>query len=96
MAFDCKHGYAQEEYRPIADTIKRTEIGLLTGAAEGREQGARPPPRNWVHKKISGCAVELNTQNCAWFSSQISLITAMSFREAVPPEPPTRGSASGA
>jgi len=39
MAFDCKHGYAQEEYRPIADTIKRTEIGLLTGAAEGREQG---------------------------------------------------------
>jgi len=42
MAFDCKHGYTQEEYRPIADTIKRTEIGLLTGAAEGREQGARP------------------------------------------------------
>ena len=85
MGFDCKHGYAQEEYRPIADTIKRTEIGLLTGAAEGREQGGTPPPRNWVHKKISGCAFELNTQNCAWFSSQISLITAMSFREAVPP-----------
>jgi len=44
MGFDCKHGYAQEEYRPIADTIKRTEIGLLTGAAEGREQGGTPPP----------------------------------------------------
>jgi len=41
-------------------------------------------PRNWVHKKIPGCAVELNTQNCAWFRSQISLITATSFREAMP------------
>ena len=51
------------------------------------------PPRNWVHKKIPGCAIELNTQNCAWFGSQISLTTAMSFREAMPPEPPTRGSA---
>ena len=43
------------------------------------------PPRNWVHKKIPGCAVELNTQNCAWFGSQISLIIAMSFREAMLP-----------
>jgi len=49
--------------------------------------GHAPSPRNWVHKKISGCAVELNTQNCAWFGSQISLITAMSFREAVPLPP---------
>jgi len=48
-------------------------------------KGARPPPRNWVHKKIPGCAVELNIRNCAWFGSQISLITAMSFREATPP-----------
>jgi len=65
--------------------------------AHWRSQGARPPSRNWGHKKILGCAVELNTQNCAWFGSQISLITAMSFREAmpVPPEPPTRGSAPG-
>jgi len=55
---------------------------LCTGAARGREA---PPPRNWVHKKIPGCVVELNTQNCAWFGSQISLITAMSFREAMPP-----------
>jgi len=46
--------------------------------------GTPPPPRNWVHKKIPGCAVELNTQNCAWFGIQISLITAMSFREAIP------------
>ena len=59
-----------------------------------RALGARLP-RNWVHKKIPGCAVELNTQNCAWFGSQISLITAMSFWEAMPPEPPTRGSAPG-
>ena len=43
-----------------------------------------PPPRNWVHKKILGCAVELNTENCAWFGSQISLITAISFLEAMP------------
>jgi len=48
----------------------------------GQPGGARPLPRNWVHKKISGCAVELNTQNCAWFGSQISLINAMRFREA--------------
>jgi len=60
--------------------------------------GGTPPTRNWVHKKIPGCAVELNrpTQKCAWSGSQISLITAMSFREAMPPpEPPTRGSAPG-
>jgi len=54
-----------------------------------RNQGGGVPPaplpRNWVHKKIPGCAVELNTQNCAWFGSQLSLITAMSFREAMPP-----------
>ena len=51
--------------------------------------GHAPPARNWVHKKIPGCAVELNTQNCAWFGSQISLITAMSFREAMlPPNHP--------
>jgi len=43
------------------------------------------PPRIWVHKKIPGCAVGLNTQNCAWFGTQISLITAMSFREAMRP-----------
>ena len=27
--------------------------------------GGTGPPRNWVHKKIPGCAVKLNTQNCA-------------------------------
>jgi len=58
--------------------------------AQPRGEGHAP---NWVHKKIPGCAVELNTQNCAWFGSQISVITAMRFREAMPPEPPTRGSA---
>ena len=42
---------------------------------EERGAGGTPPPRNWVHKKIPGCAVELNTQMCAWFGSQISLIT---------------------
>jgi len=47
--------------------------------------------RNWVHKKIPGCAVELNTQNCAWFGIQISLVTAMSFRGAVPPPEPAPG-----
>jgi len=50
------------------------------------QPGGRPGdtgPRNWVHKKIPDCAVELNTQNCAWFGSQISLITAMSFRETI-------------
>jgi len=65
-----------------------------SGAARG-EAGGTPPPRNWVHKEIGGCAVEQNTQNCAWFGSQIHLITAMNFREAMPPEPPTRGSAPG-
>jgi len=49
---------------------------------------ARGGGRNWFHKKIPGCAVELNTQSCAWFGSQISLITAMSFREAMPPNHP--------
>ena len=46
--------------------------------------GARPPEIGFTrksHKKIPGCAVELNTQNCAWFASQISLITL--FRQAV-------------
>ena len=43
-----------------------------------------PALRNWVHEKIPGCAVELNTQNSARFGSQISLITAISFREAMP------------
>ena len=77
----------------------RLVLGWVTVCGHCRSQGvgARPPPpRNWDHKTIPGCAVELNTQNCAWFGSQISLITAMSFREAMPPpEPPTRGSAFG-
>ena len=57
----------------------------LPVTSTGATRGAGGTPRNWVHKKIPGCAVELNTQNCAWFGSQISLITAMSFREDVPP-----------
>jgi len=69
-----------------------TVYRLLSSGAARRARH----PRNWVHKKIPGCAVELNTQNCAWFGSQISIITAMSFREAMPPpEPPTRVSAPG-
>jgi len=61
----------------------------VTGAVRGTR--AAGPPRNWVHKKIPGCAVELHTQNCAWFGSQISLITAMSFREAMPPRTTHQG-----
>jgi len=61
--------------------VPHTRTGS-SGAARG---GEARPPRNWVHRKIPGCALELNTQNCAWFGSQISLITAMSFREAMPP-----------
>jgi len=68
---------------------------LILTAHKPGGAGDTPPPPNWVHKKIPSCAVELNTQNCAWFGSQISLITAMSFREAMLPEPPTRGSAPG-
>jgi len=71
----CEHSALVGVHTPAAVTI---------GAARGRGH-APPPPRNWVHKKIPGCAVELNTQNFAWFGSQISLITAMSFREAMPP-----------
>ena len=70
----------------------------ITGGRHWRSQGRGhvPPEIGFtLHKKIPGCAVELNTQNCAWFGSQISLLTAMSFREAMPPEPPTRGSAPG-
>ena len=62
------------------------------GHNQWRSQGAGgTAPRNWVHKKIPGCAVELNTQNCAWFGSQISLITVMSFREAMPPQTTHQG-----
>jgi len=64
-------------------------MGFVRDSDAARGGGHAPPPRNWVHKKIPGFAVELNTQNCAWSGSQISLITAMSFRKAIPPEPPT-------
>ena len=60
-------------------------LAACKSRASGAAGGGTPSPRNWVHKKIPGCAVELNTQNCAWFGSEISLITAMSFWEAVPP-----------
>ena len=40
--------------------------------AQPEGSGGMPPPRNWVHKKIPGSAVELNAQNCGWFGSQIS------------------------
>jgi len=62
------------------------EVCAQPSAAKGGGAAA-PSPRNWVHKKIPGCAVELNTQNCTWFGSQISLITKMSFREAICPLP---------
>jgi len=89
--------------RPVGDQIvlvSRTTTGrdseVCRAVAQPGGRGARPPPRNWVYKKIPGCAVELSTQYRAWFGSQISLITAMSFREAMPPpEPPTSGSAPG-
>jgi len=67
------------------------DVGHPTDAAKG---GARHT-RNSVHKKIPGCAVELNTQNCAWFGSQVSLITAMSFQEAVPPRTTHQGLCPG-
>jgi len=60
-------------------------------ATTGAAKGGVLPPKKWVHKKISGCTVKLNTQNCAWFGSQISLITAMSFREAMPPRTTHQG-----
>ena len=58
-----------------------------SGAARGAGGDGTATPRNWVHKKIPCCTVELNTQNCTWFGSQISLITKMSFREAICPLP---------
>jgi len=60
-------------------------------ASHSVAQPGGTPPRNWVHKKIPDCAVELNTQNCASFGSQISLITAMGFREAMPPRTTHQG-----
>jgi len=62
----------------------RTERKCAHWRSQG---GGARAPRNWVHKKIPGCAVELNTQNCAWFGSQISLYCYELS------EPPTRGSA---
>jgi len=59
-------------------------IPCVPSSGVARWEARGHPPRNWVHKKILGCAVELNTENCAWFGSQISLITAISFREAMP------------
>ena len=63
----------------------RYSLGECTGAARG-PVGTPPALRNWVHEKMPGCAVELNrpTQNSTWFGSQISLITAISFRAAMP------------
>jgi len=58
------------------------EIGFTRKFLAAR--GVGHAPRYWVHKEIPGCTVELNTQNCAWFGSKISLITAISFREAMP------------
>jgi len=53
--------------------------------SQGEGGGGTPPPPKLGSQENPGCAVEINTQNCAWFGSQMSLITAMSFREAVPP-----------
>jgi len=76
---------------PGGSTHARTHARPHTHTHTGRyslgECTDTPPAlRNWVHEKMPGCAVELNrpTQNYAWFGSQISLITAMSFREAIP------------
>jgi len=34
------------------------------------QPGGHGLPRNWVHEKIPGCAVQLNTQNCAWLAAK--------------------------
>ena len=81
--------YAQPSV-PSTDSISGVRLGFLA-LAQPRGGAGGMSPRNWVHKKIPGCVVELNTQNCAWFGSQISLITAMSFREAMPPRTTHQG-----
>ena len=74
---------ASRRWLSIDGTDRRTDTRPThIGAANG---GVGTPPSNWVHKKILDCAAELNTQNCARFGSQICLITAMIFREAIPP-----------
>ena len=71
---------------PVCHATTRQDVGYLLATARvhaivlicrsvaqpGWEAGGHAPPRNCFHKKIPGCAVELNTQNCAWFDSQIS------------------------
>ena len=78
--------------RPPSNRVPIYKISYdnLTGAAKGG--GEHAPPRNWVYKKIPGCAVELNTQDCARFGSQISYELSGGY---MPPEPPTRGSVAG-
>ena len=76
---------------PVDRQQQRRPARLLHWRSQGEGAKDTPLPRNWVHKKIPGCAVELNTQNCAWFGSQISLITAMSFREAMLPRTTHQG-----
>jgi len=70
---------ADERSKVIFFDLSRDVAMATTGAA-----GGGGTPRNCVHKRIPGCTVKINTQNCAWFGRQISLITAMSFREAMP------------
>ena len=85
VILDTPYINAHTQINSIRDRITVTmTLYCITVAQPRGAAGARPLPY-WIHKKIPGCAVELNTQNCAWFGSQISLISAMSFREAMPP-----------
>jgi len=86
--FSTVHGRDQQTDHATAVMTVRI---LCQWRSQGRAGRGHAPPRNWVHKKILGCAVELNTQNCVWFGSQISLTTAMSFREAMPPRTTHQG-----
>ena len=91
VILDTPYINAHTQINSITDRITVTiPLYCITVAQPRGAAGARPLPY-WIHKKIPGCAVELNTQNCAWFGSQISLITAVSFREAMPPRTTHQG-----
>jgi len=82
----CSYGVrgvdgSRAEHLTVESLGRYLSIFLVFFLFQWRSQGERghaPPEIGFTrksHKKIPGCAVELNTQNCAWFASQISLIT---------------------